>query len=149
MDFNNKWDEETDSEYEDEDYTQNEVPPPAIDQQFIDNILEVKHKLYDATVLAPELETPEAQSNQVLQKYLNSLNSVYVMAINAQSGNTLGNEQRINNFPPETREAITRTLQGVADFFNKNTVPDTIPYSDFIRNALHTYPFVQDSNSFE
>ena len=148
MDLNNKWEDDTDSEYEDEDYTQNEVPPPAVDQQFINNILEVKHKLYDSTVLAPELETPEAQSNKVLQEYLNNLNSVYVMAINAQTGNTLGNEQRIHNFPPETREAITQTLNGIAEYFSKNTVPDTIPYSDFIRNTLHTYPFVQD-NSFE
>ena len=43
---NNNWNEDTDSEYDDE-YTENEVPPPAINQEFIDNILEVKHKLYD------------------------------------------------------------------------------------------------------
>jgi len=144
---NNNWNEDTDSEYDDDD-TQNEVPPPAINQEFIDNILEVKHKLYETTVLAPKLETPEAQSNEVLQKYINNLNSVYVMAINAQSGNILGNEQRINNFPPETREVITRMLNLIADYFSKNNVPDTIPYSDFIRNSLHVYPFVQD-NSFE
>lgn len=142
------WNEDTDSEYEDEDYMQNEVPPPEIDQQFIDNILDIKHKLYKATVLAPELETPKAQSNQVLQEYLNNLNSVYFMAINAQRGNIVENEQRINNLPPETREIITQTLQWIADFFNKNTVVDTIPYSDFIGKSLHTYPFVQD-NSFE
>ena len=144
----NKWEEDNDSEYDNDEYTENEVPPPAINQEFIDNILEVKHKLYETTVLAPELETPEAQSNEVLQKYMNNLNSVYVMAINAQSGNMLGNEQRINNFPPETREVITRTLKWIADFFSKNTVSDTIPYSDFIRKSLHEYQFVQD-NSFE
>ena len=140
----NTW---NDSDSDDE-YTENEVPPPAINQEFIDNILEVKHKLYETTVLAPELETPEAQSNEVLQKYMNNLNSVYVMAINAQSGRILGNEQRINNFPPETREAITRMLKWIADYFSKNGVPDTIPYSDFIRKSLHEYQFVQD-NSFE
>ena len=144
---NNNWNEDTDSEYDDE-YTENEFPPPAINQEFIDNILEVKHKLYETTVLAPELETPEAQSNEVLQKYMNNLNSVYVMAINAQSGRIIGNEQRINNFPPETREVITRTLNLIADYFSKNNVPDTIPYSDFIRKSLHEYQFVQD-NSFE
>ena len=144
---NNSWNEDTDSEYDDE-YTENEIPPPAINQEFIDNILEVKHKLYETTVLAPKLETPEAQSNEVLQKYMNNLNSVYVMAINAQSGNILGNEQRINNLPPETREIITRMLNWIVDYFSKNNVPDTIPYSDFISNSLHVYPFVQD-NSFE
>jgi hypothetical protein len=142
----NMWEEDSDSEYNDEEYVQNEVPPPEMDQKFIDNILEVKHKLYENTVLAPELETPGAQSNKVLQDYLNNLNSVYVMAINAQNGITLGNEQRINTFPPETREAITRTLKWIAEYFSKNTVPDTIPYSDFIRNTLHTYPFVQDKS---
>ena len=144
---NNNWND-TDTDSDEEEYPQNEDPPPAINQEFKDIILEVKHKLYETTVLAPELETPEAQSNEVLQKYMNNLNSVYVMAINAQSGNILGNEQRINNFPPETREVITRTLNLIADYFSKNNVPDTIPYSDFIRNSLHVYPFVQD-NSFE
>jgi hypothetical protein len=144
---NNSWNEDTDSEYDDE-YTENEIPPPAINQEFIDNILEVKHKLYETTVLAPKLETPEAQSNEVLQKYMNNLNSVYVMAINAQTGKIIGNEQKINNLPPETREMITRMLNLIADYFSKNKVPDTIPYSDFIENSLRIYPFVQD-NSFE
>ena len=144
---NNNWNEDTDSEY-DEEGTQNEDPPPAINKEFKDIILEVKHKLYETTVLAPELETPEAQSNEVLQKYMNNLNSVYVMAINAKTGKIIGNEQKINNLPPETREMITRMLNLIADYFSKNKVPDTIPYSDFIENSLRIYPFVQD-NSFE
>lgn len=140
----NIWEEDSDSEYEDE--YQNEVPPPAIDQKFIDNILEVKHKLYENTVLAPELGSEKIQNNGILQDYLNNLNSVYVMAINAQNGRILGNDKRINNFPPDAQEAITRTLKWIEDFFSKNTAPDTIPYSDFIRNTLHTYPFVQDKS---
>ena len=150
MDINNIWgnDTDTDSEYDDEEYPQNEVPPPDINKEFRDTILKVKHTLYDKTVLAPELGTKEAQSNKVLQDYLNNLNSLYVMTINAQTGKIIGNEQTIKNFPPETQEVITSTLQWIADFFNKNTASDTIPYSDFLHNTLHVYPFVQD-NSFE
>jgi len=144
---NNNWND-TDTDSDEEEYPQNEDPPPAINQEFKDIILEVKHKLYETTVLAPELETPEAQSNEVLQKYMNNLNSVYVMAINAKTGKIIGNEQKINNFPPETREMITRMLNLIADYFSKNTVPDTIPYSDFIENSLRIYPFEQ-GNSFK
>ena len=37
----NKWNEDTDSEYEDEDQ-QNEVPLPSINQEFINNVMQVK-----------------------------------------------------------------------------------------------------------
>lgn len=144
----NIWGNDTDSDSEYDEEYQNEVPPPDINKEFKDNILKIKHTLYDKTVLAPELGTKEAQSNKVLQDYLNNLNSLYVMAINAQTGKILGNQQTIQNFPPETQEIITSTLKWIADFFSKNTVSDTIPYSDFLRNILHVYPFIQD-NSFE
>jgi len=138
----NKWEEGADSEYEDEEFHQNEVPPPVINQQFMDNILDVKHKLYDAIVFAPELGTDAAQSDIVLKEYLSKINSVYVMSVNAQNGKKIvGN--KINNFPPETREAIARTLDWISVFFSKNTPADTIPYSDFIRKHYLEYQFDQ------
>ena len=135
----NKWNEDTDSEYEDEDQ-QNEVPLPSINQEFINNVMEVKHKLYDTIVFAPELGTDAAQSDKVLQDYLSKLNTVYVMSVNAQKGQKIAVE-KINNFPPETREVITRTLNWVSDFFSKNMPADTIPYSDFIRKHYLEYQF--------
>ena len=50
MELNNKWKDNSDSEYEDEEYQneeyQNEVPPPVMNQEFIDHILDIKHLKY-------------------------------------------------------------------------------------------------------
>lgn len=145
----NKWVENEDEEYnqEDEEYVQNETSPETLDNNFVNNILGVKHSLYDNIVLAPELGTEKAQSKEVLQEYLNRLNDVYVMSLKAQNGNKFG-EQEINMFPEESREAVVQTLNWITDYFSKNRVPDTIPYADYIRKSLHDYQFIQ-TNSFE
>jgi hypothetical protein len=147
MELNNKWKNNSDSEYEDEGYEdeeyQNEVPPPAMSQEFIAHILDVKHKLYDAIVLSPKLETPEAQNPAVLQEYLNKLNTVYVMAINAQNGQNDRIDKKILEFPPESQESIRSAMKWIRDYFRSNMPPDTIPYSDFIRKSLNEYQFDQ------
>jgi hypothetical protein len=91
MEIGNKWIEDSESE-EDEDYMQNEVPPPQVDNEFRNRVLKVKHSLYDNIVLAPELGTKEAQSNKILNDYLGKLNKVYVMALNAKSGRFMANK---------------------------------------------------------
>jgi hypothetical protein len=145
----NGWNEDTDSEYEEE-YNQNETPPPALNQDFKDNILRVKHSLYENTVLAPELGSPKVQDNTVIQDYLNNLNEVYLLAIVAQNGKVSisQNKDKLNKFPPATRDIILNTIEMIEDFFSKNNTPDTIPYKDFIRKSFHEYQFIQD-NSFD
>jgi hypothetical protein len=142
MELNNKWEDDSDSEYEDEGY-ENEVPPPAMSQEFIDHILNIKHKLYDAIVLSPKLETPEAQNPEVLQEYLNKLNTVYVMAVNVQNGQNVQIDKKIQEFPPESQESIRNAMKWIRDYFRSNMPPDTIPYSDFIRKSLNEYQFDQ------
>jgi hypothetical protein len=151
MDFdnnNNKWDsDENDTDYEDEEYVQNEVPPPEINKDFIENILKVKHSLYDNVVLSPELGTEKAQNNTILQDYLHHVNQVYILAINAQRSKV--KEQDLQPFPEKSRDEIRKTLDWITDYYKKNQVPDTIPYTDFIRKSFHEYQFVQNDNSFE
>ncbi len=137
----NKWDDS-----DDENEEMNEVPPPDIDKQFRENVLSVKHNLYDSTVLKPKLGTPQAQSGEVLQDYLKKLNHVYVLCLNAQKGKVELN--KLNRFPNEVRVPLTMVLNWVSDFFRKNRVPDTIPYADYIRKNFKEFQFVQD-NSFE
>ena len=148
MNSNNWPDNDTDSEYEDDEYQQNEAPIPPLNKEFTDNILRVKHSLYENTVLAPELGSSNIQDNDIIQDYLKHLNDVYLLAIVAQNGriNISHNKEKLNKFPPATRDIILNTLEMIEDFFSKNT-PDTIPYSDFIRKSLHEYQFIQD-NSF-
>ena len=106
MELGDKWIE--DSESEDEDYVQNEVPPPQVDTEFRNKVLKVKHSLYDNIILAPELGTKQAQSNKILNDYLGKLNKVYVMALNAKSGRFMVSE--LSSFPEPTRELIKDTM---------------------------------------
>jgi hypothetical protein len=137
--------DESDEEYEDE-YDHNEVAPPEIDNNFRENVLNIKHLLYENSVLSPELGTEKAQSVEALQDYLQNINHIYVLSLNAQKG--LMNKDDLSKFPENVREPIKLLLNWLSDYFSKNRVPDTIPYEDYIRKSFREYQFVQD-NSFE
>jgi hypothetical protein len=139
----NKW-ESDEEEMDYEEVTQNEVPPPDIDNQFLESIEKVKHSLYDNTVLSPSLGSSDAQSKKVLQEYLNKLNDVYLLSLEAQNNKI--SDDRLRVFPEKTREAIKQTLEWITDYFSKNRIPDTIPYAAHIQNSFHTYPFIQTSS---
>ena len=146
MGLDNWQPEDSDEEYDDTDYVPNEVSPPDVDENFRHNVLNVKHILYDNTVLLPNLGTSEAQSNRLLAEYLKNINGVYVLCLNAQKG--IVNESDLNKFPEKSRKAIKDVLMWLSDYFKKNRVPDTIPYEDYINKSFKEYQFVQD-NSFE
>ncbi len=142
----NKWDNsDNESEYED-DYIQNEVPPPGLNEEFIKNILSIKHSLYDDIILSPELGTKEAQDNSLIQKYVKQLNNVYILTLTAKKG--IIDENSLKEYKPETREQIKNILVWISEFFKKNHINDTIPYENFLYTMLHEYPFIQD-NSYE
>jgi hypothetical protein len=148
MDFmeENKWESDiSEDEYEDE-YVQNDVPPPSLDREFVENILSIKHSLYDDIILSPQLGTNSAQDNKLTQKYLNDLNQVYILTINAKNGNV--DDRSLEKYSPKTRELIKKTLNWIHQFFNKNKVVDLIPYEDYLYRMFREYQFVQD-NSFE
>lgn len=145
MNFENKWQpDESDSEYDDD--ISNEVSPPDIDQNFRSNVLNLKHSIYDNTILSKELGTNSAQDNSILKDYLKQINQVYVLCLNAQNG--VINEANLQQFPEKVREQLRFILVWLLEYFRKNRIPDTIPYEDYIKNTFHTYQFVQD-NSFE
>lgn len=142
-----KWQpDEYDDEYEDEEYVPNEVSPPDVDETFRNNVLNVKHILYDNTVLSPNLGTSEAQSNRLLAEYLKNINGVYVLCLNAQKG--VVDESELHKFPEKAQKSIRDVLVWLSDYFKKNRIPDTIPYEDYINKSFKEYQFVQD-NSFE
>lgn len=144
MNYENKWEpDESDDEYE---YIQNEISPPEVNEEFRNNVLNIKHILYDNTILKPELGSSETQSNKLLAKYLKNINDVYILCLNAKKG--IINESDLNRFPEKTRQPLKQVLSWLADYFRKNKIPDTIPYDDYINKSFKEYQFVQD-NSFE
>ena len=144
--MSNMWpnNEESDDEYNDEDSILNEELPADIDEKFKKTVSTLKHEIYENTVLSPDLGTKKAQNNKVLEDYLENINNVYILCLNAQKGN-ISND--LDKFPKEVRHSISTLLSWLADFFKKNQVVDTIPYASYIQKSLKEYPFVQ-SNSF-
>jgi uncharacterized membrane protein YheB (UPF0754 family) len=142
----NMWpnNEESDDDYNDEDSILNEELPTDIDENFKKNVLNLKHEIYENTVLSPDLGTEEAQNNKVLEDYLENINNVYILCRNAQKGKISNN---LNQFPKETRELINNLLIWIADYSKNNQVVDTIPYVDYIQKSFKEHPFVQ-TNSF-
>jgi hypothetical protein len=138
---------ELNEEYEEDDdeIIQNEESPIDIDENFKNNVVNIKHELYENTVLSPELNTDEAQSINQLEKYLENINNVYILSVNAQNGKI--DKNKLDQFPKETRELISNLLIWIADYFKKNQVADTIPYESYIQKSFKEYPFVQ-KNSF-
>ena len=136
--------ESDDDNNDDDEIIQNEEVPIDIDENFKNNVVNLKHELYENTVLSPKLNTDEAQSMDPLEKYLENINNVYILSINAQKGKINNN---LNNFPKDTRELISNLLIWIAKYFKKNEVVDTIPYKRYIEQSFKEYPFVQ-KNSF-
>ena len=144
--MSNMWpnNEESDDEYNDEDSILNEELPADIDEKFKKTVSTLKHEIYENTVLSPDLGTKKAQNNKVLEDYLENINNVYILCLNAQKGN-ISND--LDKFPKEVRHSISTLLSWLADFFKKNQVVDTIPYVSYIQKSFKEYPFVQ-KNSF-
>lgn len=135
-----------DSDDDDDEYIMNEVAPPTIDDKFRKDVLSIKHIIYDNTVLSPELGTDDAQNNKILGSYLKNMNEVYILCVNAQRGKIDYN--KLNKLPNNVQDLLKKLLLWISDYFRKNTIPDTIPYEDYINKTFKEYQFIQH-NSFE
>jgi hypothetical protein len=142
---NNAWND-TDDE-ENEEYEYNDVPPEGINDDFRQKLIDLKHKVYNNTVLSPEIGSEKVHNNGLLQEYLNNINHIYILSISAQNKNNIIDSDKLKDFPEEIQNNIKDVLEWIQDYFTKNSIPDTIPYTDYIRNTLKIYPFSQN-NSF-
>jgi hypothetical protein len=136
------WEESDDDSNE---YFLNETQPNGVNDEFSNMLLRTKHKLYTSIVLSPNIDNENAQDNGLLEDYLNHMNRLYVMTVVCQNGKS--NVRNLNEFPEEVRADIQKLVEWLESFFSKNRIPDTIPYTDYIRNQLHVYPLIQN-NSF-
>ena len=114
---------------------------PGIDEEFQHRLLQAKHQLYYHTIFAPPSGTKEAQNNQLLQRYLTRLNLFHQLALEAQEG--VFHDIMVLKFPKGAQRAIKESLDWISNYFSKNQIPDTIPYSNCITQNLHTYQFIQ------
>lgn len=129
------------------DTEQNDTPLADINPVFKNAILDVKFSLYSNIILAPQLGTRSAHSMNLIDRYLNCLNKLYILSIQSQNGVNTINSDNLKGFPSKSKEKVIDALNAVTDCFKKNTnVADRIPYEDFILNSLKKYQFVLNEN---
>lgn len=115
--------------------------PPGVDPMYASCVHTLKWKLYQTIVLGPEPNTPEAQQNELLQRYITQLERLYRILEKSLRGSVTDAEVR--PFPVSLRHEI---LTCAMKFKGKNKgvshVADVVPYQDFLKETLRMYPFV-------
>jgi hypothetical protein len=119
----------------------NEELLPEINKDFRKSVLNTKHSLYENIVISGNEGTALAQDNTLLSKYLRNINDMYILSL--KMVNNEENNYDLSIFPENARESIRMTLEWIKQFFSENTVPETIPYRDYIQKSFHEYPYVQ------
>ncbi len=137
--------ESNEDDYEWDNEVMNQESLPEIDKDFRQSVLNTKHNLYENIVISGKEGTPQAQDNTLINKYLKNVNAVYVLSLNMSKNSQLDLPD-ISSFPENTRESIRITLEWIKRYFSENTVPETIPYQDYIQKSFHEYPYVQTDN---
>jgi hypothetical protein len=124
------------------------VPDESSDfKEFKTALINAKRKLYEANVSSDKIPSDMKQSPELLKNYRRDLEKLYIYSVNLQNKSAVS--VNIDEFPEETRDSIQLALNIVKDFFNKNSIPETIPYSSFIRSILKEYPYVQRDLSLD
>lgn len=118
----------------------NETIPPGVAPEFVHCVHALKWKLYQAIVLGPEPNTPEAQQNELLQVYVTRLDQLYHILEKALRGSVTDAEVR--PFPVRLRREILGCAMGLKKTPKTPHVADTVPYRDFLTETLRMFPFV-------
>jgi hypothetical protein len=133
------WNQDSDSDSD----TDTPDLPPGVDPAHASCIHTLKWKLYQAIVLGPESNTPEAQQNELLQKYIEHLERLYHLLDKAMRGSV--RDVEVRTFPASLRHEILTCalrLKGLNKGGNVNHAADVLPYQDFLKGTLRMYPFV-------
>jgi hypothetical protein len=138
--------EDSDDELYDEEYVQNDVPPPGITDEFREAILEAKKSLNNTIITGPELGTRNAQDIKVVNNYVMTLNKLYILSLDAEKGVDVINSKNLDLFPSDARDKVKIALNFIADYFRKLSVPDRIPYENYIRNSFKENQFLLHNN---
>lgn len=136
--------DEVDSE-DDTEYKENLVPPKGVSDLFCSCVDSLKWSLYEAVVLGPEWNTPEAQRNDLLQTYETLLEKLFVILSGALKGRKEG-EADLRAFPEALRPAVqecVRRILTMQQAGGPSRDVDRVPYQDYLQTQLRIYPYLQ------
>ncbi len=138
-------DSDSEDDYQWNEGIMNQDVLPEINPDFRKSVLNTKHSLYENIVISGKEGTPLAQDNTLINKYLKNVNNVYILSLN-MTKNSQQDIPDLNSFPEGVRESLRITLEWIKKYFSENTIPETIPYQDYIQKSFHEYPYVQTDN---
>lgn len=146
-------------EDEDEDDVRDEtIHHKDIDEEFMEQIFDLKHKIYEMTILSHDYKKDKGQDLALLNNYTNMLRILYQLCQACQSCDKKDCEriyqQKTNEIPAPlqsymeaSNKKVNSIMNWINTFYKTNAIRDTIPYTRFIYMALIEYPYIQD-NSF-
>lgn len=129
-----------DVESADSDIEENNVSPAGVDIEFCRCIQTLKWNLYQAIVLGPQENTPQAQQNALVQNYVTLLGKLCTFMENALKGRIVDADLR--PFPSRLRHEILTCSQWAYRAVKGLSPTDLVSYRDYLTTSLRVYPFV-------
>jgi hypothetical protein len=136
------WEE---SESSDEDDLIDDTPIQPIDEDFVNQVSNIKRCIYNVIVLSKDPDTDEGQDDRLRQVYQIKVHRVYALCEKAMNDELTDpkNVEELKKIPNEARGMVKDIMIWIAEFCKKNTPRDIIPYSDYLEQKLKIYPFDQ------
>lgn len=134
---------EEDYDIENEPFLPNNEEFEGIDPVFKNKLLEVKHRLYEESVLKPDENDSQSQDIQLMDLYETYIKMLYLLTKKSKKNKPIARASLLL-FPASVIPLIQDMLNWISDFFSKNTPRETLPFTHYMEMHLHTNPFFQD-----
>lgn len=136
--------EEEESDEESRPVVENLNPPKGVSESFCQCVDALKWKLYATIVLGPELNTAQAQQNQLLEAYEGQLEQMYAFLSQALKGSI--KESTLSSFPASLRHPLLQCARDIQKMRHGGggalRYTDRIPYEDYLVTQLRVYPYL-------
>jgi hypothetical protein len=126
---------------EEEQEQEQEQDVPEVSPAFQRCVSDIKWRLYETVVFGPELATPEAQENGLIQTYVQQLETLYRLLDAALRG--AFKESDLAALPPARRHEVLQCVHALQKVVKgAQNAAELIPYREYLQEMLRVYPFV-------
>ncbi len=121
---------------------------PDVSPEFQQCVSGVKWRLYETVIFGPELDTPQAQENSLVQVYVQNLEAFYRLLDATLRGQF--KEAGLSALPAPRRSEVLQCVHALQKIIKAaRHAGDLIPYREYLQEVLRVYPFVHTRNESE
>lgn len=114
---------------------------PDVSPAFQQCVSSVKWRLYETVIFGPELDTPQAQENSLIQVYVQNLEAFYRLLDATLRGQF--KEAGLSALPAARRSEVLQCVHALQKIMKTaRHAGDLIPYREYLQEVLRVYPFV-------